>query len=289
MKKSKTRNAILTRKLTESSLMVAFATVLGMLKLVEMPYGGSVTMASMLPIVIISYRSGIAMGLGSGLVFAVIQQLLGLNNLSYVTGWQSVLAVIFLDYVFAFTVVGFGGVFKGKINVFATDFSKRQSVELGTGMALVCFLRYLCHTIAGATVWAGLSIPTEAALIYSIGYNATYMIPETLVSVIVSLWLGSVIDFSKNLPTRFLQTVQKDLKGAQCEIFKHFATILSVFAVAFDTILIAPHLQDQETGTLTFSNLGNVNWILAGVVSAVLFAASIVLIAVAKKKEKSES
>ena len=86
----------LTRITVEASLMIAFATVLSLFKLVEMPYGGSITPASMFPILIVSYRHGARSGFLSALVFAVIQQLLGLNNLTYVTGWVSVVAVIIL-------------------------------------------------------------------------------------------------------------------------------------------------------------------------------------------------
>ena len=286
MKTQKTNTKNLTKKLTESSLMVAFATVLSMLKLIEMPYGGSVTLASMLPILIVSYRFGVGTGLMSGVVYAVIQQLLGLNNLSYVTGWQSVLAVIFLDYVLAFTVIGLGGIFKNKLKVFEENHPKRQAAELATGMAFVCILRYICHTVAGATVWAGLSIPTEAALIYSISYNATYMLPETIVSVLVAFWMGTVIDFSQNVPTRFLSSAIGAIKGASYEIMMHFATLISLFTVALDTLFIAPHLQDAESGEFTLSYLTDVNWILITVFTLIGIAASVILIVIAKRGQK---
>lgn len=74
-----------TLPLVECAIMIALATVLSMVKLAELPYGGSITIASMLPIAIIAYRRGMGWGLGSAFVYAVIQQLLGLNSLSYVT------------------------------------------------------------------------------------------------------------------------------------------------------------------------------------------------------------
>ena len=98
--------------MVESAVMIALATVLSLLKLAELPAGGSVTFASMLPIVLISYRHGVKYGLAAGTVYGVIQQLLGLKNLSYVTGFASVMAVILLDYVIAFAVLGLGGCFR---------------------------------------------------------------------------------------------------------------------------------------------------------------------------------
>ena len=181
------KNKNLTKQMVEASVMIALATVLSLFKVVEMPYGGSVTLASMLPILIVSYRHGVGIGLLSGVVYSVIQQLLGLNNLSYFTTWQSVIAVMLLDYIVAFTVVGIGGIFRNRIGLKKLLPPTKQKIEIATGMGLVCILRFLSHTIGGATVWAGLSIPTEAALIYSIGYNATYMIPETIISVLLRL------------------------------------------------------------------------------------------------------
>ena len=116
-----------TKRLIESSLMVALATVLSLVKLVEMPYGGSITIASMLPIIIISYRHGNLWGLGSAVAYAALQQLTGLNTLSYFTTWQSVVAVILLDYIIAFTLVGLGGIFKKVI--------KNQALALGNSLA----------------------------------------------------------------------------------------------------------------------------------------------------------
>ena len=256
--------------MVESSIMIAFATVLSMLKLVDMPYGGSVTAASMLPIVIVSYRHGLGMGLGSGLVFAVIQQLLGLNTLSYAVNWQSVVAIIVIDYILAFTVIGFGGVFKGKIAPLSASVARAQSAELGFGVVSVCILRYICHTIAGATVWVGLSIPSEAALIYSLGYNATYMLPETIVTTLGAVWIGSVLDLSKKTPERFIGNgAENAVSGGACELLPHLATLLAVLVVALDTILIAPHLQNAESGAFDFSDAANAPWIAIAVITAV--------------------
>ena len=76
----------LALRLTESAIMIAAATILSMFKLVELPYGGSITLASMLPIVIIAYRYGTAWGILCGLVHGAIQLLLGSGTLSSTIG-----------------------------------------------------------------------------------------------------------------------------------------------------------------------------------------------------------
>ena len=84
-------------RLVESALLLAIATVLSMIKLLDMPYGGSVTACSALPILLIAYRHGTGWGLFTGLVYSLLQLLLGMNTLSYCTTPLSVVAVILLD------------------------------------------------------------------------------------------------------------------------------------------------------------------------------------------------
>ncbi|MCQ2414322.1 MAG: energy-coupled thiamine transporter ThiT, partial [Clostridia bacterium] len=83
-----------TQILVECAVMMALATVLSLFKVVQLPYGGSVTAASMLPLVVLSYRHGTKWGLGAGICYGIRQQLIDLGTLSYVTTWQSVVAVI---------------------------------------------------------------------------------------------------------------------------------------------------------------------------------------------------
>ena len=99
-----------TRKLTESAVMLALTVVLSFFKLVDLPYGGSITLFSMLPVILIAYRHGLTWGLMTGFANGVLQLLMGLKSLSYATSAGAVVAIILLDYLLAFTVTGFGGV-----------------------------------------------------------------------------------------------------------------------------------------------------------------------------------
>ena len=261
--------------MTECSIMVALSTVLSLVKIIDMPYGGSVTIASMLPIVIAVYRHGAAWGVGAALVNSAIQLLLGLNNLSYFTTWQSVLAIIMLDYIVAFGVFALAGIFR--------KIEKRQNYALLYGVILCSLLRYACHVISGCTVWAGLSIPTEAAFLYSLSYNATYMLPETIVLASVCAYLTSVVDFKAKTPTRI--KTQAMSKG---EIYATLgAGLLLVATVIADVCVIFPHMQDPESGEFVFKHLGNANFPLLIVVSAIGIIGAVALIIYAKKARKT--
>lgn len=265
------------RALVESAVMIALATILSRIEIVDLPYGGSVTIASMLPIAIIAYRHGLGWGLGAGLVHGVIQQLFGLNNLSWVTGWKSILAVILLDYIVAFAVIGLAGVFRKTV--------KNQAIALTLGGVLVCVLRYACHVISGATVWAGLSIPTQAALGYSFIYNATYMIPETIVFIVAALYIGSTIDFRAEMPTRIRQETQTAGTGWMAPV----AGFVISAAVIFDVSAVFSHLQDGETGEFAITRIAEVNWtlVIAVTAAAALIAAALLAVRSALKHKKA--
>ncbi|MCR5332119.1 MAG: energy-coupled thiamine transporter ThiT [Lachnospiraceae bacterium] len=267
---NKTTNS---RKLTESAIMLAIATVLSLIKLADLPYGGSVTIASMLPIVIISYRHGIKWGLLSGLAFGVIQQLFGLNTLSYATSWQAGVAIILLDYLVAFMVAGLGGVFKNRTN---------QPVALMLGSLLICVLRFICHVITGCTVWAGLSIPDSAAFAYSLSYNATYMVPETIVTMLVAYYIGSVLDFRHESLRYYAPHDEQKIP-----IIKWVAGIILAAGIVFDTVMVFSKLQNGETGEFDITGIADVNWIPVLIVSACAICISTVLYIFASKKNNA--
>ncbi len=264
---------ISVKMLTESAIMIALATVLSFIKLWDFPAGGSITIASMFPIAVIAYRYGAPWGIFTAIVHGIVQQLVSLSTLSYVTTWQSVVAVILLDYVVAFAVVGLAGVFRKKI--------ARPSTALVMGSLLACVLRYLCHVISGATVWAGLSIPDEAALIYSISYNATYMIPETIILLLVALYMGENIDFTKTTITRIKQ--ENLAKGTAWML--PAAGLTALAALVYDIVAIFGKLQNED-GVFDLSGIANVNWLVFAIVNAAAAVVILALVIIYKAKQK---
>ena len=268
MTKEKRPGTSRVRILVECAMLLALGTVLSFVKLIDLPYGGSVTMASAMPLVILAYRHGWKWGLGSGLAWAVIQQLTGLSSLSHFTTWQSILAVILLDYIIAFALVGLAGIFRSWV--------KNGAVSMMAGGLLFSVLRYLCHVISGCTVWAGLSIPDEAALLYSLSYNATYMVPETVILLLTLGYLGAALDFSRPIPAR---RAQAERGRGEFALFAAGGLCLLGGAVA-DVVLVFSRLQNADS-EFDITGLGNVNWAAVGIVSGACILAAAALSALA--------
>lgn len=246
-----------TKKLTESAVMLALTLILSYLKLLDLPYGGSITLCSMLPPILIAYRHGMLWGFGIGIANGVLQLLMGVSSLSYATSAAAAVAIILLDYIIAFAVSGFGGIFKKAF--------KNQIVSIAFGTAFVCLLRYICHVISGCTVWAGLSIPDSEALIYSLAYNATYMLPELIISVAGAVYLANAINFESERLTR----ISKENTSKNLFYLKAIGSLGALLAFIADILLIAPALQNPDTGEFDITGIWSVNFTAVIIITAV--------------------
>ena len=245
-------------RLTESALLLAIAAVLSVLKLVDMPYGGSVTACSMLPLLIIAYRHGTRHGLFTAFTYSLIQLLLGLDNFSYATSFGAVIAIAVFDYLLAFLALGLGGIFRKKLP---------QGAALGTAAILTGLLRYLCHVISGCTVWAGLSVPTAEALIYSLSYNATYMIPEILILTLGAVYVSRLLSLESTGVSRAV--IRHEQGSVAATVLSGIAFTALFLTIVGDVIYIAPALQNAESGELFFAGLAALNWIGVAVFTAI--------------------
>lgn len=261
-------------RLTESAILLALATVLSLVKLVDLPYGGSVTAASAVPLVLLAYRHGVGWGSLAGLAYGLLQLAFS-SSLSYVTGFWSVTAVLVLDFLVAFAAVGAAGVFRRL---------KSQPTALMSGAILYGLLRYACHVISGATVWADISIPADAAVLYSLAYNITYMLPETIIAAAGAYFLGSVLNFRSPLPGRVAEQ-----KKAGTGWLTALSVGLVTAAVVYDVAAIFPYTQDADSGVFTFARLGEVAWWPVAILTGLAVLASVALALVARRKRKKQA
>lgn len=183
-----------TLKLVEGAIMVALAVVLSFIKFKFLPYGGSITLVSMLPIMVFSIRHGLSWGLLVSVVYALIQMFIDLGEVSS-WGLSAAMFVgcLAFDYIIAFSVLGLAGMFRNK-----------GAGGAVSGMVIAMLLRYISHIVSGVVIfksagaiWEGLNI--ENSLLYSMAYNATYMLPEIVFSIIVVVVLFSVPQTKKLL------------------------------------------------------------------------------------------
>ncbi len=267
------------RWLTESAVMIALGTALSMVKVVDFPYGGSVTLMSMLPVMLVAYRYGTVRGLVTGAVYGVVQLLIGMSTLSYATSMVSAIAIILLDYVAAFAALGLAGAFRGA--------SKQQSEPLLLGGFAACLLRYVCHVVTGCTVWAGVSIPDSDGLVYSLGYNATYMIPETIITLIGLWYLTDMVD----LRGETLRSVSRANKGsATPRVILSLILADVLAAVCWDVVLVFSKLQNADTGDFSITGLADVPWATVGWVTggAAAIAAILYVVGLFLSRKKAE-
>lgn len=250
--------------LCESAIMIAAATVLSIIAIIKMPFGGDVTACSMLPIILVAYRYGVKKGLFVGFIYGIVQMLLGFNNLSYATTLTAAFMIVAFDYLFAFGVLGFAGAFK-----------KSGNKGIAMGSILVCFLRYICHVISGCTVWAGVSIPTADGLKYSLVYNAAYMIPESIVTIAVIVYLASILDLSNERIGRITKSSEKtSIK----DILKPISSLLLIFAASFDAVLIFSSIQTASGFNIANIKSAPISLMIIVTVSALIISAIIYLI-----------
>ena len=179
-----------TRKLTETAIMLALAVVLSYVKVFDLPMGGSVTLFSQVPIIIIGYRYGAKWGISTGVIYGVLEMLLqGLGNFAYVKGIGSYLILIFADYVLAFMALGLGGAMFKKL-------IKNQPLALGLGAFIGSLLRFVCHFVSGVTIWGEYADGWKSVWGYSFGYNGSYMAAEAVISVVGVVVLSVLLDFN---------------------------------------------------------------------------------------------
>ncbi len=218
-------NSAKTQRLTVSALMLSLSTVLALvcegIPFLNLRFGGGFTVASMLPLVIVSYMYGLRWGFFTSGTYALIQVFISLSrgasgtvmalflpgdsNMGVLVG----ILIIVIDYLIAYGVLGIGGLFRNKIK------SKTAAILLGVILALS--LRYACHITSGFLFygeWAEWFFSQEGfykigewildtfsgkrlALVYSVFYNGLFMLPEIVITAILSVPISNIPNIRK--------------------------------------------------------------------------------------------
>lgn len=168
LNKKEARKAFSVKTLTFSAMAMALAFVTSYIKIINLPYGGSVTLFSMLFICLIGYWYGPKAGFLTGFAYSILQFL---QEPYILTPLQ-----VGLDYFLAFTALGLCGFFRNRKN------------GLVIGYTVGALARGLCHTIGGYLFWMSYmpdNFPKFLTTVYPIVYNYSYILLEAAITIIV--------------------------------------------------------------------------------------------------------
>ena len=205
-----------TSRLTTSAMMLAMATVLALVcayvPFLNLPFGGGFTIASMLPIVLVSYMYGIKWGFFVSFTYSCIQIIMdlvlgkGSTIIALFTpasedymGLVAAASILVIDYFIAYTALGLGGIFRNGI--------KNKTIAIVLGVVVALGARYVCHIVSGYIfygAWAEWFFTQEGfykvggvildafdgkmlSLIYSVFYNGLFMIPEIVITAVLAV------------------------------------------------------------------------------------------------------
>ena len=151
-----------THMLINVALMLALTIVLHQLRIFHMPQGGSVTLGAMVPLLFLTYRYGAGIGCLAGFVYGMI-------NLMQDAFIVHPLQVLF-DYPLPYMALAIAAAVPGRIYL---------------GAALAFAARFLCHYISGVVFFGSYAPPDTSPYLYSLVFNATYLVPEAVICLLL--------------------------------------------------------------------------------------------------------
>ncbi|MBO4366733.1 MAG: energy-coupled thiamine transporter ThiT [Clostridia bacterium] len=206
-----------TKKLVLSAMLVALGTAISILcefiPFLRLPFGGTITLASLLPVILVGYFYGPGWGFGASFVFAALKLVVEFQTVGalFTPGSDSyagvgiALGVLLLDYICAYTAVGVASFFRKM---------KHPAAALAVGSLVACLVCYAFHTLSGTlfygawaewffteTVFGGFAFSkwvldtftgTGLAFVYSLVYNGCYMIPETVITLLAAVGVSAI-------------------------------------------------------------------------------------------------
>jgi putative proton-coupled thiamine transporter YuaJ len=159
------QNNISIKIITRSAISIALGFLLSMIKLFNLPFGGSATLCSMLFIALPGYMFGCEIGIIAGIISGIINFIFAPVFLHPIQ--------FFLDYILAFASLGFAGIFNGQKN------------SLLKGYIFCVFLRFICAFISGIVFFKTYAPENLPVILYSFIYNFSYIAVEACISIIL--------------------------------------------------------------------------------------------------------
>ncbi|PRO65273.1 energy-coupled thiamine transporter ThiT [Alkalicoccus urumqiensis] len=156
----------------EIAMMTGLAVILDFVRVAQMPFGGSITLAAV-PLILLAFRRGAGAGITAGVIFGIINWMIG----GYVVHWAQML----LDYPVAFGVLGTAGFFAFK----RSWTLKRKLTAVIAGTIVANLLRLASHFTAGVVWFRELAPDGMSPELYSFLYNIAYIGPIIVITILI--------------------------------------------------------------------------------------------------------
>ena len=161
------RESLRIKLLAEVAVMVALSGALYLVKVFTLPQGGSITLASMVPVFLLALRRGPKIGITAGVIFGLVALVEDVSS-----GFEVIVfpTQVILDYPLAFGLLGLAGFF-------------RNSPLLGVVIGVAA--RFCSHFVSGIIFFANLAPAGMSAYEYSAIYNGSFLLPELVITTII--------------------------------------------------------------------------------------------------------
>lgn len=177
--------ALDTRGIVYAAVCIAMSFALSYVRFLELPQGGSITFASLVPLMVFSYMYGIRKGVLAGIIYGFLQ---------FVQApWFYHPVQFLLDYPIAFCAIGLAAIFH-EVGLF----KKSRVLQFALGAAAVSVLRYLSHVVSGIFVFGSADPDNYSAVAWSFLYN-TFTFADIAIAIVAGSALFASRSFTKLL------------------------------------------------------------------------------------------
>ncbi|MCR4725642.1 MAG: energy-coupled thiamine transporter ThiT [Clostridia bacterium] len=182
----KDKTGFTTKSITYGAISVAMSFALSYLRIVKMPQGGSITVASLLPLMIYAFMFGVKKGVFVGMVYGLLQAIQDTYILHP--------AQFVLDYPAAFACIGLAGLF-----VSLGVLNKIPQLQFALGAIVAGVGRFLMHFISGIFAFGAFAPEGTPVPLYSLTYQCFYVFPDLAICIVVGVILFSSKAFVRTL------------------------------------------------------------------------------------------
>ncbi|MBQ9081492.1 MAG: energy-coupled thiamine transporter ThiT [Clostridia bacterium] len=197
----KSEKGFSAKSVAYAAVCIAMSFALSYLRIVQMPQGGAITVASLLPLMIYSYMFGTKKGVFAGMIYGLLQAIQDPYILHP--------AQFILDYPAAFACIGLAGAFSA-----AEALEKLPQLQFALGAGVACLGRFLMHFIAGIFAFGAFAPEGTNVILYSLGYQASYILADMAIVIVVGIFVFSSRAFVK-MARSYKPTVQTKVQTAE--------------------------------------------------------------------------